>query len=68
VSPPASHAALVLELAVDRQAELADGGALRRDPELGIARQVADQENFVEIGHGMGGAGTRFRPFSTKVR
>ena len=47
-------AGLVLELAVDREAELADGRALRRDPQLGIAREVADEEDFVEVGHGRG--------------
>ena len=47
-------AGFVAELAVHGQAELADGGALRRDPEFGIARQVADEHDFVEIGHGIG--------------
>jgi hypothetical protein len=48
----AGGAGLVLELAVNRESELADGGALRRDPEFRITRQVANEHYFVEGGHG----------------
>ena len=44
----AGGAGFVFELAVDREAELTNGGALRRDPELGIARQVPQKDYFVE--------------------
>ena len=40
--------ALALEAPIDRQADLADGEVLLRVAELGIARQVADQEYLVE--------------------
>src|SRR5690606_11810811 len=43
---------LVLERAIDGQTELADGRALGRAPQSGVARQVADEEAAVEIGHG----------------
>src|SRR5439155_16022449 len=40
------------ERAVDRQTEVGDRGAGRRVPKIGIAREVADEENLVERGHG----------------
>src|SRR5690606_28032334 len=41
----ASLAALVLEGARDGEAELADGGALGRDADFGVAGQVADEKD-----------------------
>src|SRR5690606_10054058 len=41
----------VPELAVDRQAELTNRGALGRDAQFGVAGQVAEKDDFVVGGH-----------------
>src|SRR5215210_7033973 len=42
----------VLLARIDGDAELADGGPARRVPELGVPRQVPDEDDAVDIGHG----------------
>jgi len=42
----AGRTRLILKLAIYRQAKLADGSALRRDPEFGITRQISDEERL----------------------
>ena len=44
-------AGLVLAAAVHGDAQAADGGAARRVPQLGVARQVADEDDAVDVGH-----------------
>src|SRR4029453_11028305 len=41
----------ILLACVHGQAELADGGAARRVPELGVPGQVADEDDSVDVGH-----------------
>ena len=45
-------ARLVLAPAVHGDAEAADGRAARRVPQLGVARQVADEHDAVDVRHG----------------
>ena len=52
----AALARLHLELPVDRQRKLANRRALGRHAQLGVAREIAHQEDFVERGHGGDGA------------
>src|SRR5581483_7997095 len=46
-------ARLVTAAAVDRDAKLADGGAARRVPELGVLGQVPDEHDPVDVRHGV---------------
>ena len=45
-------ARLVLLADVNGQAELADGGAAGRVPELGVARQIPDEHDAIDVCHG----------------
>src|SRR6185369_2349574 len=47
-----AFAGLHLELTVDRQRELANRRAFRRNAQLGIAREIPHQQDFVERRHG----------------
>src|SRR5262249_16835549 len=41
----------VLAARIDGQPEAADGGPAWRVPELGVARQVSDEDDAVDVGH-----------------
>src|SRR5207237_7528421 len=44
---------LVLLARVHGDAELADGGAARRVPQLGILREISDEDDSVDVRHGV---------------
>ena len=45
---------------IDRDSEIGDRAALRRVTHLGVAREVSEQENFIETGHAASSSGVYF--------